>query len=228
MAITTNYGWGTPDDTDLVKDGALAIRDLGQDIDTTTKALNPETTTGDIAYRSATADTNTRLGIGTAGQVLTVNSGATAPEWATPGAGSSFSGCYLTTASTQSLTNNTLTAITFAGETFDTDGYHSTSSNTSRITIPVGKAGYYLFTALQTFTTNGTGVREVRIRTNGTSNYFGLVSVGANSSDGVAIQLSAILNLAEGDYVEQFALQTSGGPLNAESGSRFACTFLGA
>jgi hypothetical protein len=34
MATTTNYGWDTPDDTDLVKDGALAIRDLGQDIDT--------------------------------------------------------------------------------------------------------------------------------------------------------------------------------------------------
>jgi hypothetical protein len=35
MATTTNYGWETPDDTDLVKDGALAMRDLGQDIDTT-------------------------------------------------------------------------------------------------------------------------------------------------------------------------------------------------
>ena len=34
MATTTNYGWETPDDTDLVKDGALAMRDLGQDVDT--------------------------------------------------------------------------------------------------------------------------------------------------------------------------------------------------
>jgi hypothetical protein len=34
MATTTNYGWDTPDDTDLVKDGALAMRDLGQDVDT--------------------------------------------------------------------------------------------------------------------------------------------------------------------------------------------------
>jgi len=91
MATTTNYGWTTPDDTDLVKDGAAAIRTLGSSVDTTTKALNPETTTGDIAYRSATADTNTRLALGTAGQVLTVNSGATAPEWATPaGAGLVF------------------------------------------------------------------------------------------------------------------------------------------
>ena len=84
MATTTNYGWETPDDTDLVKDGASAIRTLGSSIDTTTKALNPETTLGDISYRSSTANTNTRLALGTAGQVLTVNSGATAPEWAAP------------------------------------------------------------------------------------------------------------------------------------------------
>jgi hypothetical protein len=81
MATTTNYGWETPDDTDLVKDGASAIRTLGSSIDTTTKALNPETTLGDISYRSSTANTKTRLALGTAGQVLTVNSGATAPEW---------------------------------------------------------------------------------------------------------------------------------------------------
>ena len=84
MATTTNYGWTTPDDTALVKDGASAIRTLGSSVDTTTKALNPSTTLGDIEYRSSTANTNTRLALGTAGQILTVNSGATAPEWATP------------------------------------------------------------------------------------------------------------------------------------------------
>ena len=43
------------------------------------------TTAGDIIYRNATVPT--RLGIGTAGQVLKVNSGATAPEWATASSG---------------------------------------------------------------------------------------------------------------------------------------------
>jgi hypothetical protein len=81
MANTTNYNWETPDDTDLVKDGAAAIRTLGSSIDTTTKNLNPETTLGDIAYRSATANTNTRLAIGSNGQVLTVAGGV--PTWAT-------------------------------------------------------------------------------------------------------------------------------------------------
>jgi hypothetical protein len=35
MPTTTNNGWPTPADTDLVKNGADAIRDLGQAIDTT-------------------------------------------------------------------------------------------------------------------------------------------------------------------------------------------------
>jgi hypothetical protein len=88
MATTTNYSWTTPDDTDLVKDGAAAIRTLGSSIDTTTKALNPSTTLGDIEYRSSTANTNTRLGIGSTGNVLTVAGGV--PTWAAPGGSSTF------------------------------------------------------------------------------------------------------------------------------------------
>ena len=85
MPTTTNYGWTTPADTDLVKDGAAAIRTLGSSIDTTTKALNPATTLGDIQYRSSTANTNTRLGIGTTGQALVVSGGV--PAWGTISAG---------------------------------------------------------------------------------------------------------------------------------------------
>ena len=103
MATTTNYGWTTPDDSALVKDGASAIRTLGSSIDTTTKALNPSTTLGDIEYRSSTANTNTRLPLGTAGQVLTVNSGATAPEWATSTSGG------MTLLSTTTLSGATVT-----------------------------------------------------------------------------------------------------------------------
>ena len=48
-------------------------------------ATSTLTTAGDTLYRNATVPT--RLGIGTAGQVLTVNSGATAPQWSTPAGG---------------------------------------------------------------------------------------------------------------------------------------------
>jgi hypothetical protein len=85
MATTTNYSWSTPDDTALVKDGAAAIRTLGSSVDTTTKALNPSTTLGDIEYRSSTANTNTRLGIGSTGNVLTVSGGV--PAWVAPSGG---------------------------------------------------------------------------------------------------------------------------------------------
>ena len=108
MATTTNYGWDTPDDTDLVKDGAAAIRTLGSSVDTTTKNLNPQTTTGALAYRSATANVNTALPIGTANQVLRVNSGGTAPEWATPSA-TGFT--LISTTATTSGTSITISSI---------------------------------------------------------------------------------------------------------------------
>ena len=54
MATTTNFGWETPDDTDLVKDGAAAIRTLGQSIDTSMMDLEGGTTGQILAKNSAT------------------------------------------------------------------------------------------------------------------------------------------------------------------------------
>jgi hypothetical protein len=108
MATTTNYSWTTPDDTALVKDGAAAIRTLGSSADTTVKALNPGTTAGDIDYYTA-ATTKARIAIGTAGQVLQVNSGASAPEWATPSSGG------MTLLSTTSLSGATVTISSISG-----------------------------------------------------------------------------------------------------------------
>jgi hypothetical protein len=70
-----------PTSTDLVTDLPADFAAFGQPVDTSLKALNPETTLGDIAYRSATSNTNTRLGIGTNGQVLAVSGGV--PAWTT-------------------------------------------------------------------------------------------------------------------------------------------------
>jgi hypothetical protein len=81
MATTPNYGWVTPAPTDFVTDLPADFETFADAVDDTLHDLNPETTEGDLAYLSATADVKTRLGIGTAGQVLKVNSGATAPEW---------------------------------------------------------------------------------------------------------------------------------------------------
>jgi hypothetical protein len=71
-----------PTATDLVTDLPADFEVFGQAVDTRLKALNPQTTLGDITYASATANTNTRLGIGTSGQVLAVSGGGV-PAWTT-------------------------------------------------------------------------------------------------------------------------------------------------
>jgi hypothetical protein len=78
---TTNYGFVLPTPTDLVTDLPADFDVALQGVDTRLKALQPGTTLGDLAYSSATANTNTRLGIGTAGQVLAVSGGV--PAWTT-------------------------------------------------------------------------------------------------------------------------------------------------
>lgn len=54
MATTTNFGWETPDDTDLVKDGAAAMRTLGNSIDTSFVDLKGGTTGQVLAKNSGT------------------------------------------------------------------------------------------------------------------------------------------------------------------------------
>jgi len=94
MATTTNYSWTTPDDTDLVKDGASAIRTLGSAIDTTvfnnagaavSKSLIDAE--GDLIVGDA-ADAVQRLAIGSDGNVLTVDTAVDGKiKWAAPAAG---------------------------------------------------------------------------------------------------------------------------------------------
>jgi len=55
MANTSNFGWETPDDTDLVKDGALAIRTLAGAIDTSFVGVALNAQTG-ATYTAVLAD----------------------------------------------------------------------------------------------------------------------------------------------------------------------------
>lgn len=133
MANTTNFNWETPDDTDLVKDGAAAIRTLGNSIDTSfvdlkggttgqvlSKASNtdldyswttptdqtPLTTKGDLFTYTTT---DARLGVGTNGQYLKANSStSTGLEWADISAGS------MTLISTTTLSGASITLSSIA------------------------------------------------------------------------------------------------------------------
>jgi hypothetical protein len=95
-------------------------------------ALSPLTTAGDVLY-GGTSGAGTRLAIGTAGQVLTVNAGATAPQWSTPTTGTvtsvaqSFTGGLISVAGSPITTSGTL-ALTVAGTSGGIPYFSSTTA----------------------------------------------------------------------------------------------------
>jgi hypothetical protein len=100
----------------------------------TTGMTNPMTTTGDVIY-SSSGSTPARLGIGSAGQVLRVNSGATAPEWATPAGGGKV---------LQVINARTSTYKTVATGTYEDTTLTATitpSSATSKVLVFVSQNG---------------------------------------------------------------------------------------
>jgi hypothetical protein len=122
MATTTNYSWTTPNDTDLVKNGAAAIRSLGTAIDTTVftnagAAINKTIVDakGDIIAATA-ADTVARLPVGTNGQVLLADSAETTGlKWGSPPSGKVLqvvqaSSTTLTSVTSQTFTDTNLSA----------------------------------------------------------------------------------------------------------------------
>lgn len=248
MASTTSFNWETPDDTDLVKDGAAAIRTLGNSIDTSMSDLlggttgqvlkknsntdmdfvwsadsagmtNPMTTTGDTIY-SSSGSTPARLGIGTSGQVLTVSGGV--PAWTTLSTAPTFVGCRVYASGSTTVNNSTDVILGFNNEDFDTNGFHDNSTNNSRITIPTGYAGKYLVTADVAWSGNSSGQRVLQIFKNGSQ----LLTTYSGATTGNLFGQSyvVVVNLAVGDYIQVDVNQNSGSSLtvfgSSDIGSR--------
>jgi len=285
MPTTSNFGWTTPADTDLVKDGAAAIRTLGNGIDTSLVDLKGGTTgqilskasntdldytwiandqgditevqagtgisvasgTGPIPVVTNTmataidakgdlvagtgADTFSRLAVGANGTVLTADSAETTGlKWVAPASGSTFVGCQVTSDTNPSLSNNTQTALAWNVERYDTDAFHSNVTNNSRMTIPSGKAGKYLVTAIAEFDNNTTGLRQLSIYKNGSNS---VTTYLTPSTTYPSAMITSVLDLAVNDYVEIYARQTSGSSQTIyieQSGftGEFSIAYLGA
>jgi hypothetical protein len=202
MATTTNFGWDTPDDTDLVKDGAAAIRTALDGVDTSFVDLkggttgqvlaknsdtdldfvwsadaagmtNPMTTTGDIIY-SSPGSTPVRLGVGSTADVLTVAGGV--PTWAAPAAGGGW-----TSIATGTLSGASTTV------SFTSGGYYS---------VVVIVRGIILSTAA-----------NVNLSTGGGPN-FGTNTTTSVSSSTHAATLTAGTTMAANSYLNNvFSLQ---------------------
>jgi hypothetical protein len=125
MANTTYFGWETPDDTDLVKDGAAAIRTLGQAIDTSMQDLEGGTT-GQILSKNSNTDMDFIWITNDVGDITAVTAGTGISGGGTTGAVTvsidTAVTADLTTA--QTLTNKTLTSPKISlAYTAKTDNY---------------------------------------------------------------------------------------------------------
>ena len=117
------------------------------------------------------------------------------------GNGPAFS-AYATTA--QSLTNSTLTKITFAGENFDTNNNFASSRFTPTV------AGYYFVTGSIAMANNSNNIGAyTQIYKNGSSIAMASSTANANMYSAASISTLTYLN-GSTDYVEIYGFQISG------------------
>lgn len=125
---------------------------------------------------------------------------------------------------TQTLTTATNTVVTFDSERYDVGSCHSTSSNTSRLTVPSGEGGVYTIGASIGFAANATGERIVDILLNGTT-IIARIRHPAGAASQIDMTITTEYTLAAGDYVEVQLYQNSGGNLNTVAGGDYSPEF---
>lgn len=124
---------------------------------------------------------------------------------------------------TQSVSNNTITTLSFDSESYDPWAMHDTSTNTSRLTVT--EPGVYLIGGHLEWASDATNIRGIYIRLNG-STVLGYVI--ANAVNGFATVLNVVTEyqLTTGDYVELRGYQNSGGMLDAAGGLSGCSMFI--
>ena len=152
--------------------------------------------------------------------------------WVAVGGSAAFKGCALTQTSAQSLATSTDVAITFNAETFDTDAFHSTSSNTSRITIPAGLGGYYRFYFTIGLNAQTNGRRMCSLRKNGTDKIYTVETsnLGAEYVNPTLTDTGTV-SLVATDYLECVYYQDSGSTIDTNGTAdrvNFGVAYLGA
>lgn len=116
----------------------------------------------------------------------------------------------MSTATSQSIANNSNAAITFSG-TLD-PGSVGTHIVASGSTLQVNLQGLYDVRAKITFAANGTGIRVAELQ-DSTGEFFGTQSAPADATVGSFLAPSAIIPMTAGDVVQVVVYQNSGGAL---------------
>jgi hypothetical protein len=121
--------------------------------------------------------------------------------------------CSLTNSAGQSLVNAAFVLATFDTETFDVGGLHAGGSPT-RITVPVGGAGLWLFSFHLLFDANVSGSRIGYMRrSGGGSDRLGLAQEYYSGWD-TTVAGQWVGRMVDTEYMELVVYQDSGGALN--------------
>lgn len=130
------------------------------------------------------------------------------------GASSSRKGCQSTNVADQAVNNVSLTLLTWDTDVYDTNSYHSTSSNQSRFLCPTGEAGKFRMDCSLAWDASGSGLREVYFRRYNASNtLLETIVQDAVPISGAAFHWAVSMPwiMADNDYVTVAVYQDSGG-----------------
>lgn len=117
-----------------------------------------------------------------------------------------------TNSTLQSIPNAAWTDVLFNTNEADELGFHSTTTNTQRMTVPANRDGLYLVVANVEFDASTAGARFYRLLKNGTRQ-LELVT-GPGIAFGTATHLVALHRLVAADYLVVQVYQTTGAALN--------------
>jgi hypothetical protein len=116
------------------------------------------------------------------------------------------------------------TVLTLDTEIVDSDGGHSTVTNTSRYTCQT--AGLYYVSGSVCFNaTNANGTRTLNIFVNGAGQVGAGIQAAPSPANGASVFSATLVQLAVGDYVELACWQNSGtSPINTATTLAIATT----
>lgn len=130
--------------------------------------------------------------------------------------------CWISNSATQSIPNATPTAVAFNTEFADTAALHDNATNNSRITIPTGEDGWYLFTGFVEFAANATGQRTLYLRRAGTDILSEATVDAAAGANATRLAVAFVLPANAATYYELVVVQNSTAALNISATNYFS------